>query len=83
MTKSSIVKFDKAMDIEEESPKEDNANQQSKGFLSAYLKKIEEKVDVPESTIEELIEVNLDQDDHEKKVLIGALLTEKEGKQLT
>ena len=51
---------------------------QSNGYLPAYLKKVEEETDVPESTIEELVEINLDLNDLEKKVLVGAQLTKVE-----
>ena len=83
MTKSQIEKFDKAKDIEEEIPEDENGKQESNGFLPAYLKKVEEEVDVPESTMEELIEVNIDPEDPEKKVLVGALLLKKERKELS
>ena len=42
------------------------------------MKKIEDEKDVPENTIEELIEINLDPKDSNKKVLVGAQLTEVE-----
>ena len=46
--------------------------------MPAYLKKVEDEVDEPKTTIEELEEVSLDESDHDKKVLVGTLLTEKE-----
>ena len=39
-------------------------------------------MDIPENTIEELIEINLNPDDSEKKALIGALLTREEREKL-
>ena len=46
--------------------------------MPAYLKKVEDEVDEPKMTIEELEEVSLDESDPDKKVLVGTLLTEKE-----
>ena len=40
---------------------------QLEGYLPAYLKKVEDEVDEPEITIEELEEVSLDEDDPDKK----------------
>ena len=48
-----------------------------------YLKKVKDDKDVPESTIEELIESNLDPGASEKKVLIGAQLTKEEKEKMT
>ena len=42
------------------------------------MKKVEEETDISKSTIEELVEINLDPDDLEKKVLVGAQLTKTE-----
>ena len=77
MTKDQIERFDKAKDTEEEVLEDGSAKQQSKGFLLAYLKKDEEEVNTPKNTIEELVEVNLNPNDKEKKVLVGALLLGK------
>ena len=52
--------------------------QQSKGYLPAYLKKVENEVDEPETTIKELREVSLDENDPEKKMLVGTLLTKED-----
>ena len=47
--------------------------------MPTYLRKVEEEKDVPENTIEELIEVNLDlEDSGKKKVLVRAQLTKAE-----
>ena len=45
--------------------------------MPTYLKKID-KVDEPETTIEELEEVSLDKNDLKKKILVGTLLTKEE-----
>ena len=42
----------------------------------------QDKVNTIESTIEELIEVNLDPNDPKKKVLVGALLIKKKREEL-
>ena len=47
-----------------------------------YLRKIENEVDEPETTIEELIEVFLDEKDQEKKVSMGAMLRKEEKEEL-
>ena len=39
--------------------------------MPAYLKKVEEKVDELETTIEALEEISLDEGDPKKKVLVG------------
>ena len=44
--------------------------QQLEEYLPAYLKKVEDEVDTPETTIEELEEISLDENDPDKKVLI-------------
>ena len=54
--------------------------QQSKEYLPTYLKKVEDEMDEPETTIEELEEVYLDKDDPDKKVLVGTLLSKKREK---
>ena len=46
--------------------------------MPAYLKKVEDEVDEPETTIEELEEISLDEYDLEKKVLVSTLLSIKE-----
>ena len=43
-----------------------------------YLRRVEDEKDTPKNTIEKLIEINLDPEDSEKKVLVGAQLTSKE-----
>lgn len=50
--------------------------------MPAYLKKIEEEVDVSETTIEELEEVSLDKNDPDKKVMVSTLLTKEEKKEI-
>ena len=50
--------------------------------MPTYLKKVEYEVDEPETTIEELEEVYLDEGDPDKKVLVGTLLTKKEKEEL-
>ena len=50
--------------------------------MPAYLKKIEDEVDEPKTTIEDLEEVYLDENDPDKKVLVSTLLTEEEKKEL-
>ena len=50
--------------------------------MPAYLKKVEDEVDEPEVTIEELEEVSLDKGSPNKKVLVGTLLTKKEKDEL-
>ena len=82
MTKGQIEKFDKAKEVEEEDLEKDQAKLQSKGFIPAYLKKVEDEVDVLENTIDELVEVSLDPNDPEKKVLVGAPLMKKEKEEL-
>ena len=77
MNNSQVEKYDKAKDAKEEISEDRSDKQQSKGFLPIYLQKVEEKIDVPKSTIEELIEVNLDMTGPKKKVLVGALLLKK------
>ena len=57
---------------------EDKAKQQSKWYLPAYLKKVEDEIDEPKRTIEELVEIPLDENDPEKRVLVGALLKKEE-----
>ena len=44
---------------------------------------MEDEKDVLESTIEELTEINLDLEDSEKKVLVGAQLTKEEKEKMT
>ena len=73
MTKSQIDRFNKVKYVEEEALEENNAKQQSKGFLLTCMKKAKDEIDVLESTIEELIEVNLDSSDSKRKVLVGTL----------
>jgi len=46
------------------------------------LRKIEDEKDVPESTIEELAEINLDPEDLSKTVLVGVHLTGVEKKKV-
>ena len=50
--------------------------------MLAYLKKVEDEVDEPETTIIELQEISLDESDPNKKVLVGTLLTKKEKDEL-
>ena len=50
--------------------------------MPANLKKIEDEVDEPEATIEELEEVSLDENDPDKEVLLDTLLTEEENKEI-
>ena len=50
------------------------------GYLPAYLKRVEDEVDEPETTIEELEEVSLEENDLDKEMLVGTLLT-REGKE--
>ena len=50
--------------------------------MPAYLKKVEDEIDEPETTIEKLEEVILDKDDPNKKVLVGTLLSKKEKEEL-
>ena len=47
-----------------------------------HLKKVKDEVDEPETTIEELVEIILNQDDLEKKVPVRALLSKKEREEL-
>ena len=68
MTRNQVERFNKAKDKENEAPEEESGKQQLKGYLPAYLKKVEEETDILESTIEELVEINLDSDDLEKKM---------------
>ena len=63
MKNHQIERFDKAKTKEDEVPEEDSEKQQSNGYLPAYLKKVEDENNVPESTIEEMIEINLDLED--------------------
>ena len=44
---------------------------------------MEDEKDVLESTIEELTEINLDPEDSEKKVLVGAQLMKEEKEKMT
>ena len=85
MTTHQIERFDKAKAKEDEILEDDSEKQQSKGYLPAYLKKLEDEKDVLESTIEEMIEINLDSEDFErkKKVLVGAQLTKVERGKMT
>ena len=48
-----------------------------------YLKKVEEEVDVSKNKVEELVEFNIDPDDPEKNVLVGAPLSKKEREELS
>ena len=50
--------------------------------MPAYLKRVEDEFDEPETTIEELEEVCLDENDPNKKMLVGTLLTKKEKDEL-
>ena len=54
----------------------------TKNYLPTYLKKIENEKAVPESTIEELVEISLDPEDSGKTVLVGIHLTEIEKKKV-
>ena len=45
--------------------------------MPSYLKKVEDEIDEPETTIEKLEEVILDKDDPDKEVLVGTLLSKK------
>ena len=67
MTNHQIKRFDRTKAKEDEIPEEDSEKQQSKGYLPAYLKKVEDEKDVPESTIEELTEINLDPENSRKR----------------
>ena len=51
--------------------------QQLEGYLPAYLKMVEDEVDEPETMIKELEEVSLNENDPDKKVLVGTLLLKK------
>ena len=46
--------------------------------MPTYLKKVEDEVDEPETIIEKLEEISLDEGDPEKEVLVGTLLSKKE-----
>ena len=61
---------------------EDDDQYQLEGYLPAYLKMVEDEVDEPETTIEELEEVSLDECNPEKKLLVSTLLTKEENDQL-
>ena len=50
--------------------------------MTTYLKKVEDKVDESEMTIEELEEIFVDEGDPDKKVLVGTLLTKEEKDEL-
>lgn len=50
--------------------------------MPAYLKKVEEETDEPQTTIEDLEEVSIDMNDPEKKVLVGTQLTKEEKNEL-
>ena len=50
--------------------------------MPASLKKVEYEVDEPEMMIEELEEVSLDENDPNKKVLVGTLLAKEENDEL-
>ena len=67
MKNHQIERFDKAKAEEDDVLEDDSEKQQSNGYLPAYLKKVEDEKDVLESMIEELIDVNLDLEDSEKK----------------
>ncbi len=67
MTNNQIERFNKATDKENEVLEEESEKQQSKGYLPAYLNKVEDEKDVSENIIEELIEINLDPEDSEEK----------------
>ena len=53
-----------------------------KRVITSLSKKLEDEVDEPETTIEELVEVSLDENDPNKKVLVGTLLAKKEKDEL-
>ena len=80
MTSNQIERFDKVKDKENEVPEEESEKQQSKGYLLVYLKKVDDEKDVPENTIEELIEVNLDLEDFVEKKGAGRSLINKSRK---
>ena len=71
MTNHKIEKFDRAKGKQDEISEDSSDKQQSKDYLPAYLKKIEDEKDVPENTIEELVEISLDPEDSNKTVLVG------------
>ena len=50
--------------------------------MPTYLKKVEDEVDEPETTIEKLEEISLDKNDPDKKVLVATLLTKEEKDEL-
>ena len=50
--------------------------------MPAYLKRVEDEVDEPETTTEELEEVSLNEGDPDKKVMVGTLLTKEEKDEL-
>ena len=50
--------------------------------MPAYLKKLMDEVDEPETTIEELVEISLDENDPEKKVLASTMLKKEEKEEL-
>ena len=56
MTKHQVKKFNKAKGKRDEIPEDGCEKYQSKDYLPAYLKKIEDEKDVPKNTIEELVE---------------------------
>ena len=47
------------------------------------MKKVKEETDILESTIEEFLEINLDPNDPEKKVMVGTLLSKEERERLS
>ena len=78
MTNHQIENFNKAKGKQDEVQEDDSEKQQLKDYRPAYLKKMEDEKDAPKSTIEELVEINLDPEDPNKKVLVGAQLTKVE-----
>ena len=83
MLNHQIEEFNRAKAKVDEIPQEDSEKQQSKGYLPMYLRRVEDENDTPKNTIEELIEINLDLEDSEKKVLVGARLTKEERERIT
>ena len=81
MTNHHIEKVNKAKGKQDEILEDDSEKQQLKDYLLAYLKKMEDEKDVPKSTIEELVEINLDPEDPNKKSAGRSLVNKsREGK---
>ena len=82
LSEEQLKCLEKGKAREEEEILKDTDEQQLKGYLPAYLRKIEDEVDEPGTIIEGLEEISLDENDLDKNVQVDALLTKEKKNKL-